>query len=112
MIAGLEHVVHHHHARTAHQPRRALVSASFGGWCGDPASCAADEAILTVDLLVTTHHIPVVVAAGNDQADACSITPAASHHAITVGATDRHDSTRCVEGGGGNITAAITHPPP
>jgi len=115
VVAGLEHVVQHHQARVVTQPgRRAVVSMSLGGWCGDPTTCAADEAVVTVGALVLGHHIPVVVAAGNDQEDACSFTPAASVHAITVGSSDRHDRTsgftnygRCVDifAPGSNITS-------
>jgi len=40
-----------------------------------------------IDELVTEHNIPVIVAAGNSDANACNYSPASAERAITVGAT-------------------------
>ena len=63
------------------------------------------NAIISISLSGSFHHsindaietlyrqgIPVVVAAGNNHIDACTISPASSVHAITVGATTRNDN--------------------
>ncbi len=76
-IAGLDWVV-------ANGERPAVVNMSLGG----SASAAEDSAVAeTVQAGIT-----VVVAAGNDDVDACGGSPAREPSAITVGSTDQDDS--------------------
>ena len=76
VIGGLDWI-----AKNAKQP--AVVNMSLGGG----ASRAIDEA---VEKLIKK-GITVVVAAGNDNKDACDYSPARSKPAITVAASDRSD---------------------
>jgi hypothetical protein len=69
-------------ANNAIQP--ALVSMSVAG----SISPAVNEASRR---LVQDHFIPMVVAAGNSQEDACLMSPASSPWVVSVGATDDLD---------------------
>ena len=62
----------------------AVVNMSLGG----PASSTLDEAVGNL----TSKGISVVVAAGNDNVDACNHSPARTPTAITVGATTNVDA--------------------
>jgi subtilisin family serine protease len=62
----------------------AVVNMSLGG----PPSSSLDEAVENL----ISRGIPVVVAAGNDNLDACNYSPARTSAAITVGATTNVDA--------------------
>jgi len=64
--------------------KRNILSASLGGG----KSTATDNAINSV----AGKGVTCVVAAGNDNANACNYSPAGATSAITVGATDRTDT--------------------
>ncbi|WP_406151289.1 S8 family serine peptidase [Streptomyces sp. NBC_01012] len=76
IIAGLDWIAHN-----AEQP--AVVNASLGG----PASSAVDDAF---DAVAADGTLPVV-AAGNENQDACDVSPARAEDALAVGATDDQD---------------------
>ncbi len=76
-IDGIEWVIENHR-------KPAVINMSLGGG----ASQATDDA---VQAAVKT-GITVVVAAGNDDEDACASSPSRAPAAITVGSTDRDDS--------------------
>ncbi|HWU09059.1 MAG TPA: S8 family peptidase [Streptomyces sp.] len=76
VIAGLDWI-----ARNAGQP--AVVNASLGG----PASSAVDDAF---DALAAQGTLPVV-AAGNEDQDACDVSPARADGVLAVGASDAQD---------------------
>ncbi|MFF9687879.1 S8 family serine peptidase [Streptomyces sp. NPDC014623] len=76
VIAGLDWI-----ARNAEQP--AVVNASLGG----PASSAVDDAF---DALAAQGTLPVV-AAGNEDQDACDVSPARADGVLAVGASDARD---------------------
>ncbi|MGW0787890.1 S8 family peptidase [Streptomyces sp. NPDC002911] len=76
VIAGLDWI-----AQNAEQP--AVVNASLGG----PASSAVDEAF---DALAAQGTLPVV-AAGNENQDACEVSPARALGVLAVGADDDQD---------------------
>ncbi|XP_038072595.1 aqualysin-1-like [Patiria miniata] len=78
MIAGLDHVV-----ANANQP--ALVSMSI---TLDGTSTYFDNVVRNV----ISAGISVVVAAGNDNVDACNVSPSRISEVVTVGATDSTDS--------------------
>ena len=67
----------------------AVASLSLGGGCSS-SGCAGDAMVAAVDAAAAA-GVAVTVAAGNDDADACSTTPAASTRALTIGATDSSD---------------------
>ncbi|MFE9363093.1 S8 family peptidase [Streptomyces sp. NPDC006978] len=76
IIAGLDWI-----AQNAEQP--AVVNASLGG----PASSAVDDAF---DALAAEGTLPVV-AAGNENQDACDVSPARADGVLAVGAGDDQD---------------------
>ncbi|WP_372777816.1 S8 family peptidase [Litorivivens sp.] len=76
VIAGLDWI-----AKNAKRP--AVVNMSLGGG----ASSAIDEAVENL----VKRGITVVVAAGNDNKDACQASPARAKSAITVAASDSRD---------------------
>ncbi|MCB2175630.1 MAG: fibronectin type III domain-containing protein [Actinomycetales bacterium] len=78
LLDGLDWIAAHHPAGT-----RGVVNVSLAG----PQNDVIDHA---VDLL-TARGLLVVVAAGNDGADACTASPAASVTGITVGASTPDD---------------------
>jgi hypothetical protein len=88
VLAGLEAVLE---VRMLEPMRRMLVSMSLAGECAD-YGCSKDALLLAVEEL-SAHRITSVVAAGNSFKDACSYTPAASSHAITVGASTSSDNS-------------------
>ena len=77
VIAGMDWVA-------TNAPRPSVVNMSLGG----PASTTTDAA---VDRLVA-RGIPVVVAAGNENQNACNVSPARAANAITVGSTTSSDA--------------------
>lgn len=100
VIAGIDWVV-------AQNPTRAVVNMSLGG----VASTAMDNAVTKA----TNAGLMVVVAAGNNNANACDYSPARVSSAITVGATTSADGRasysnygKCLDlfAPGSNITSA------
>lgn len=79
VIAGLDWVVRHHQAGVP-----AVANLSLGG----PASSAVDTAVQNM----INDGVTVAVAAGNENVDACSTSPARLSAAITVGATASNDA--------------------
>ncbi|MFE3828834.1 S8 family peptidase [Streptomyces sp. NPDC059092] len=76
VIAGFDWV-----AKNAKQP--AVMNASIGG----SKSTAVNAAVNSV----ANSGVPPVVAAGNENQNACDVSPAGASKVITVGATDRED---------------------
>jgi len=76
VIAGINHVIN------SNVPNR-IISMSLGG----TKSNAINKAVASA----TAAGVLVVVAAGNEKADACISSPASAPSAITVGATDSTD---------------------
>ena len=79
VLDGLDYV-----ARVISERNRpAIVSMSLGGGFTQSVNSAVQS--------LHSRGIVVVVAAGNDQADACQRSPASSRHAVTVGGTANGD---------------------
>ncbi len=79
VIAGLDWI-----AQNRAVGERAVANMSLGGG----ASSSIDAAVATL----VSSGVPVVVAAGNSNVDACSSSPARAPSAITVGATTTVDA--------------------
>ena len=103
VIAGIEHAV----ADCATRPHRCVANLSLGGG----RSAAVDAAVAGA----VRNGVVMVVAAGNNDADACERSPAGEDSAVTVGATTRTDQRAgfsnygaCVDvyGPGAGITSA------
>jgi subtilisin family serine protease len=77
IIAGINWVV-------AHKTGPAIINMSIGG----PASPALDSAVNAA----VAAGVVVAVAAGNENTDACTVSPARAPNALTVGATDQNDA--------------------
>eukprot|EP00741_Cyanophora_paradoxa_P003004 tig00000658_g2916.t1 len=77
VVAGIDYVVANH-------VKPAVLSMSLGGG----KSSATDAAVLRA----TTAGVITVVAAGNENSNACDVSPAGAPSAITVGATDSSDN--------------------
>jgi len=73
----------------------AILSMSLGGRCvshTEARGCREDSAYaLAIEKLKNEKGVVTVVASGNEGEDACFVLPAASHAAVTVGATDSDD---------------------
>lgn len=91
VIAGLDWIVRTH---AAGQPAVANLS------MGTPSSAALNAA---VDRAVAD-GVTVTVAAGNENSDACSMSPANDSQAITVGATDDTDTRASFSNHGSCVT--------
>jgi subtilisin family serine protease len=65
-------------------PNRGVISMSLGGGLSSSIDSAVESAYRA--------NVPVVAAAGNDNANACNGSPSGSAYAITVGATDNTDT--------------------
>jgi hypothetical protein len=77
VISGINWVIEH--ARTTGIP--AVISMSLGSGFFDPVNIAIQDAV--------NSGIVAVVAAGNDNSDACNYSPASAPSAITVGAISK-----------------------
>jgi len=80
IVAGMDWVA-------VNRIKPAVVNMSLGGGGSQPAFEAAVNRLID-------QGISVVVAAGNDNANACNYTPAKVPRAITVGGTESNDSRR------------------
>jgi len=80
MIAGLDWIMKDAKRRS---PQKAVVSMSLGGSKSAAMNQAVDNAAAS--------GIPVVVAAGNDNADACRYSPSSASGAIVVASSDVRD---------------------
>lgn len=78
VIAGIDWAV------TDHASGPAVMNLSLGGGASSSLDAAVDRAI--------TDGITVVVAAGNSNVDACTVSPARASNAVTVGATTSVDA--------------------
>jgi subtilisin family serine protease len=87
VISGIEWAIGNHAAGKA-----AVANMSLGG----SANSALDTAIRNL----SNDGVTVVVAAGNDTADACSYSPARVAEAITVAASDSNDAMASFSNGG------------
>jgi len=61
--------------------KKKVINMSLGGGFSNALNSAVEQ--------ITKAGVVVVVAAGNENSDACGGSPSSSQHAITVGATDR-----------------------
>lgn len=87
VIAGIDWAIGNHVAG-----RDAVANMSLGGG----ANTALDTAIRNL----SNDGVTVVVAAGNDTADACGVSPARTPEAITVAASDSNDAMAAFSNGG------------
>lgn len=80
VLKGLEFVANS--AKTSKRP--SIVNMSLGG----PKSTATDKVIANLEAI----GVSVVVAAGNENADACNVSPASNVLAVSVGAITRQNT--------------------
>ncbi|MFJ8842659.1 S8 family peptidase [Streptomyces cyaneofuscatus] len=89
MIAGLDWV-----AKNAQQP--AVLNGSLGGPKSEALNSAADA--------LTDAGVLPVIAAGNDAADACGVSPASASRVLTVAASNRYDEETAFSNYGSCVT--------
>ncbi len=95
VVAGVDFVTSNHQTG---QP--AVANMSLGG----PASSAMDDAVANS----ITDGVTYAIAAGNDNIDACNVSPARVSSAITVGATANNDARSLFgETGGSNYGPCV-----
>ena len=82
VIQGIEWAFKHHKSRG--KGAKSVINMSLGGG----KSMALNKAIEAA----SKAGVVVSVAAGNENQDACNVSPASSEYAITVGATTAHDN--------------------
>lgn len=91
ILKGLQYVYKHHSKELLELGEdskiklRSIVSMSLGGGY----SRAVNK---VVEKLLSYGNIYVVVAAGNENSDACQVSPASAKGALTVMASDKHDN--------------------
>ena len=78
VISGIDWVIEHHYSGTP-----AVLNMSLGGSFSPSLNAAVDRAV--------ADGITVVVAAGNENSDACRRSPASAASAVTVGSTTNAD---------------------
>jgi cerevisin len=83
VLAGVDWVVRDHLKRG--RGSKTIINMSLGAWKSLPVNRAVNGAV--------SAGIHVVVAAGNDNDDACSYSPASAEDVIAVGATTKEDTT-------------------
>ncbi|OBA19748.1 subtilisin-like protein [Metschnikowia bicuspidata var. bicuspidata NRRL YB-4993] len=86
IIKGIEFVVKDHQAKVDAKQKGykgATINMSIGGGASEALDLAVNAA--------TSAGLHVAVAAGNENQDACSVSPARASGPITVGATDNSD---------------------
>lgn len=79
IVAGIEWVIEQH----TRSNKKSVANLSLGGGYSDFLNNAVREA--------TAAGVVMVVAAGNEDQDACNVSPASESSAITVGSIDRND---------------------
>lgn len=89
IIAGLDYVVKDHKRKHSwwggrKANKKSVINMSLGGPYIQSLNAAADK--------VVENGIPIVAAAGNSAADACTFSPASAENVFTVGASDILDS--------------------
>ncbi|OMJ14205.1 Subtilisin-like protease 8 [Smittium culicis] len=89
VVAGVQYTIDDHKARTAAAKSsgaslpRSVANMSLGGGYSRALNSAVSNAV--------NSGVHFIVAAGNDNRDACSYSPASTPNAITVGSTDFSD---------------------
>ncbi|KAI3633099.1 hypothetical protein MIR68_009174 [Amoeboaphelidium protococcarum] len=89
IIAGLDYVVKDHKRKHSwwggkKGNKKSVINMSLGGPFIQSLNAAADK--------VVENGIPIVAAAGNSAADACTFSPASAENVFTVGASDILDN--------------------
>lgn len=87
IIKGIQFAVKDHQAKVAAKQRGykgATINMSLGGGLSEALDQATNAAV--------SAGVHVIVAAGNENQDACNVSPARATGAITVGATDKDDN--------------------
>lgn len=92
ILKGLEHVYKHHSQQLKELEKkkenvklRSVVSMSLGGGYSSAIN-------MVVEKLLSNDGIYVVVAAGNEDSDACNVSPASAKGVLTVMASDKDDN--------------------
>lgn len=81
VISGLEYVLSYHNSKSSN--KSSIVNMSLGG----PKSKILNKVLAEL----TSSGIHIVVAAGNENSNACDTSPASENTVMTVGATTRND---------------------
>jgi cerevisin len=89
IIKGLEYVYKHHQNQmnemSSEIKLKSIISMSLGGGYSNTIN-------KVVEKILSYNDLYVVVAAGNEDNDACKVSPASANGAITVMASDRDDN--------------------
>ena len=87
VLAGINYVFNRHKQQVKENPNvRSIMSMSLGGGYSSAMNKAVEY------MITNSNTFYIVVAAGNENQDACDTSPASAHGVLTINAMDQYDN--------------------